>query len=77
VIGGLLERSCTSALLVSTLASLAGSDHETKLEVSIGYPPFCSENPHQVYQKIIKWEDYLQIPSDVHLSREAEGMIRG
>ena len=42
-----------------------------------GYPPFCSESPHQTYQKIIKWEDYLQIPKDVDLSREAEGMIRG
>jgi len=43
----------------------------------LGYPPFCSESPHQTYQKIIKWEDYLQIPKDVDLSREAEGMIRG
>ncbi len=41
-----------------------------------GYPPFCSENPHQTYQKIIKWEDYLQFPNDVHLSREAEDLVR-
>lgn len=41
-----------------------------------GYPPFCSENPHQTYQKIIKWQDYLQFPSDIRLSREAEDLVR-
>lgn len=45
-------------------------------ECLVGYPPFCSENPHQTYQKIIKWEEYLQFPNDVHLSREAEDMVR-
>jgi hypothetical protein len=43
---------------------------------ALGYPPFCSENPHQTYQKIIKWQEYLQFPNDVHLSREAEDLIR-
>jgi hypothetical protein len=43
---------------------------------STGYPPFCSENPHQTYQKIIKWQDYLHFPDDIRLSREAEDLIR-
>jgi len=45
-------------------------------ECLIGYPPFCSEHPHETYNKIINWPHFLQIPDDVHLSREAEEMIR-
>ncbi|GHJ84254.1 hypothetical protein NliqN6_0656 [Naganishia liquefaciens] len=45
-------------------------------ECLVGYPPFCSENPHQTYQKIIKWQDYLHFPDDIRLSREAEDLIR-
>ncbi|KAF9534302.1 kinase-like protein [Crepidotus variabilis] len=45
-------------------------------ECLVGYPPFCSENTHDTYQKIMQWQDYLMFPEDVHLSREAEDMIR-
>ncbi|WVQ74170.1 hypothetical protein IAR50_003763 [Cryptococcus sp. DSM 104548] len=45
-------------------------------ECLVGYPPFCSENAHDVYKKIIDWKNYLYFPDDVHLSREAEDLIR-
>src|ERR1700733_736974 len=45
-------------------------------ECLVGYPPFCSETTHETYQKIINWPHYLVIPDDVHLSREAEDLIR-
>lgn len=45
-------------------------------ECLVGYPPFCSEHPHETYRKIINWPHFLQIPQDVFLSREAEDLIR-
>ncbi|KAJ8472381.1 hypothetical protein ONZ45_g16672 [Pleurotus djamor] len=45
-------------------------------ECLVGYPPFCSESTHDTYQKIMHWQYYLVFPDDVHLSREAEDMIR-
>ncbi|KAJ3040456.1 Serine/threonine-protein kinase [Rhizophlyctis rosea] len=45
-------------------------------ECLVGYPPFCSDNAHDTYRKIINWREYLFIPDDVHLSREAEDLIR-
>ncbi|KAH9951573.1 AGC/NDR protein kinase [Amylocystis lapponica] len=45
-------------------------------ECLVGYPPFCSESTHETYQKIIQWQNYLSFPDDVHLSREAEDLIR-
>lgn len=45
-------------------------------ECLVGYPPFCSESTHETYQKIINWPHYLMFPEDVHLSREAEDLIR-
>ncbi|KAF8974538.1 kinase-like protein [Flammula alnicola] len=45
-------------------------------ECLVGYPPFCSENTHETYQKIMQWQNYLAFPDDVHLSREAEDLIR-
>ena len=42
----------------------------------IGYPPFCSENAHDVYRKIIDFRNHLFFPDDVHLSREAEDLVR-
>ncbi|KAF9485332.1 AGC/NDR protein kinase [Pholiota conissans] len=45
-------------------------------ECLVGYPPFCSENTHDTYQKIMQWQRYLAFPDDVHLSREAEDLIR-
>ncbi|KII95185.1 hypothetical protein PLICRDRAFT_149694 [Plicaturopsis crispa FD-325 SS-3] len=45
-------------------------------ECLVGYPPFCSESTHETYQKIIQWQYHLVFPDDVHLSREAEDLIR-
>jgi hypothetical protein len=44
-------------------------------ECLVGYPPFCSETPHETYCKIMNWREHLGIPEDVHLSREAEDLI--
>lgn len=46
-------------------------------ECLCGYPPFCSENAHDTYRKILAWRETLQFPEDIHLSPEAEDMIRG
>ncbi|ETW83930.1 hypothetical protein HETIRDRAFT_155248 [Heterobasidion irregulare TC 32-1] len=45
-------------------------------ECLVGYPPFCSETTHETYQKIINWEYHLVIPDDVHVSEEAEDLVR-
>lgn len=45
-------------------------------ECLCGYPPFCSENAHDTYRKILAWRDTLVFPEDIHLSPEAEHMIR-
>ncbi|CAG8474867.1 11277_t:CDS:2 [Racocetra fulgida] len=45
-------------------------------ECLVGYPPFCSESAHETYRKIINWRDQLYFPDDVHLSPEAEDLIR-
>ena len=43
-------------------------------EMLVGYPPFCSETPHETYKKIMNWQNELQF-DDVHLSREAHDLI--
>lgn len=45
-------------------------------ECLVGWPPFCAETPHETYRKIINWQETLQIPDDVHLSPEAEDLIK-
>ncbi|KAI3648773.1 hypothetical protein MP228_006627 [Amoeboaphelidium protococcarum] len=45
-------------------------------EMLVGYPPFCSETPHETYRKIMSWKSELSIPDEVHLSRDAEDLIR-
>ncbi|CAE7142368.1 unnamed protein product [Rhizoctonia solani] len=45
-------------------------------ECLVGYPPFCSETTHETYKKIIDWKNHLVFPDDVHLSREAEDLVR-
>lgn len=45
-------------------------------ECLVGYPPFCSDNTRDTYEKIIRWPEWLMFPDDVHLSREAEDLIR-
>jgi len=46
-------------------------------ECLVGYPPFCSEHTLETYQKIVQWPRFLNFPEDVHLSMEAEELIRG
>ncbi|PWN39594.1 kinase-like protein [Ceraceosorus guamensis] len=45
-------------------------------ECLCGYPPFCSENAHDTYRKILAWRETLQFPDDIHLSPEAEDLIK-
>ncbi|KAJ7590979.1 kinase-like domain-containing protein [Mycena floridula] len=45
-------------------------------ECLVGYPPFCSESTHETYQKIMQWHHHLAFPDDVHLSQEAEDLIK-
>lgn len=45
-------------------------------ECLVGYPPFCSENAHDTYRKIMNWREHLYFPDDVHVSPEAEDLIR-
>lgn len=45
-------------------------------ECLCGYPPFCSDNPHETYRKIMNWRETLVFPEDQPISREAEDLIR-
>lgn len=46
-------------------------------ECLMGYPPFCSENAHDTYKKIIDWRNNLFFAEDgPRLSAEAEDLIR-
>lgn len=44
-------------------------------ECLIGWPPFCSENSHETYRKIINWRETLTFPNDIHLSIEARDLM--
>nr|OQO31675.1 hypothetical protein B0A51_01165 [Rachicladosporium sp. CCFEE 5018] len=46
-------------------------------ECLIGWPPFCAEEPHDTYRKIVDWPKYLNFPPDQQLGGEAEHFIRG
>ena len=46
-------------------------------ECLIGWPPFCAEDPHDTYRKIVAWRDTLYFPEDVQLGPEAEDLCRG
>ncbi|CAO3675815.1 unnamed protein product [Umbelopsis ramanniana] len=45
-------------------------------ECLCGYPPFCSENHHETYRKIMSWRESLIFPDDIVLGWEAEDLIR-
>lgn len=45
-------------------------------ECLCGYPPFCSDHPHDTYRKIMNWKKSLEFPNDTPLSPEAEDLIR-
>jgi len=44
-------------------------------EMLVGYPPFFSENPAIICQKIINWKTYFEIPKEANLSKEAKNLI--
>ncbi|RKF81247.1 Serine/threonine-protein kinase cot-1 [Golovinomyces cichoracearum] len=45
-------------------------------ECQIGWPPFCAEDSHDTYRKIVNWRHTLYFPVDVQLGPEAENLIR-
>ncbi|KAF2274569.1 serine/threonine-protein kinase cot-1 [Westerdykella ornata] len=45
-------------------------------ECLIGWPPFCAEEPHDTYRKIVDWPRHLHFPPDQKLGVEAEDFIR-
>ncbi|KAJ2852239.1 Serine/threonine-protein kinase [Coemansia brasiliensis] len=45
-------------------------------ECLVGYPPFCSDNSHETYRKIMHWRETLIFPDDVRLSPESVHLIR-
>lgn len=42
---------------------------------SLGYPPFCSENPQETYRKVMNWRETLVFPPEVPISEEAKDTI--
>lgn len=45
-------------------------------EMLIGYPPFCSETPHETYRKVINWRETLTFPPEIPISNEAKELIQ-
>ncbi|TVY25818.1 Serine/threonine-protein kinase [Lachnellula hyalina] len=45
-------------------------------ECQVGWPPFCAEDAHDTYRKIVNWRSSLYFPDDVQLGPEAENLIR-
>lgn len=43
-------------------------------ECLVGWPPFCAEDPHDTYRKIVNWRSSLYFPDENPLlqSREAD-----
>lgn len=46
-------------------------------ECLVGWPPFCAEDVHETYRKIVNWRETLNFPDDCQLSPEAEDLVRG
>ncbi|KAK4663511.1 Serine/threonine-protein kinase [Podospora pseudopauciseta] len=45
-------------------------------ECLIGWPPFCAEDSHDTYRKIVNWRQSLYFPDDIQLKPDAENLIR-
>jgi protein-serine/threonine kinase len=45
-------------------------------ECLIGWPPFCAEEPHDTYRKIVDWPRNLHFPPDQQLSPDAEDFVK-
>ena len=46
-------------------------------ECLVGWPPFCAEDTHDTYRKIVNWRETLYFPDELTLGTNAENMIRG
>ncbi|KAL9027883.1 MAG: hypothetical protein Q9196_003665 [Gyalolechia fulgens] len=44
-------------------------------ECLIGWPPFCAEDPHDTYRKIVNWRETLYFPEDIALGDTARHLI--
>ncbi|KAI9773207.1 MAG: Serine/threonine-protein kinase [Geoglossum umbratile] len=45
-------------------------------ECLVGWPPFCAEDPHDTYRKIVNWRETLYFPDDIQIARDAEMCVR-
>lgn len=45
-------------------------------ECLVGWPPFCAEDHHDTYRKIVNWRQTLYFPDDITLGVDAESLIR-
>ncbi|KAI9825574.1 MAG: Serine/threonine-protein kinase [Phylliscum demangeonii] len=45
-------------------------------ECLVGWPPFCADDPHDTYRKIVDWRRSLYVPDDIQLGVDAENLIR-
>ena len=45
-------------------------------ECLVGWPPFCAEDSHDTYRKIVNWRQTLYFPDDITLGTDAEHLIR-
>jgi protein-serine/threonine kinase len=45
-------------------------------ECLIGWPPFCAEEAHDTYRKIVDWPRHLHFPPDQQLGGDAEDFVR-
>lgn len=44
-------------------------------EMLIGFPPFCSETPQEMYRKVMSWKETLAFPPEVPVSEKAKDLI--
>lgn len=42
-------------------------------ECLVGWPPFCAEDAHDTYRKIVSWRQHLHFPDDVNTTGEHAG----
>ncbi|KAK8924717.1 Serine/threonine-protein kinase cot-1 [Metarhizium anisopliae] len=45
-------------------------------ECLVGWPPFCADDNHSTYLKLVNWMQTLCFPDDIQLGPEAENFIR-
>ena len=45
-------------------------------ECLVGFPPFCSDKPHETFHKILRWRESLFIPDEVILSFDSVNLLQ-